>query len=124
MGVDVPEGGDGSEGSRPQTSFKFSPQKGSSVGILDLGHSLAEVRSEPLSSTFTPFAKSRCAPESSTGVGVLGDPSPFEVAEAASLTVCTPFRGWQSCEAQHMKGCKWGSVVYQGGAASLKVGTH
>ena len=25
MGVDVPEGGGGSEGSRPQTSFKFSP---------------------------------------------------------------------------------------------------
>ena len=27
MGVDVPEGGGGSEGSRPQTSFKFSPQE-------------------------------------------------------------------------------------------------
>ena len=44
----------------------------------------------------SPFAKSWCALESSTGVGVLGDPSPLEIAEAASLKVCTPFRGWQS----------------------------
>ena len=74
----------------------------------------------------SPFAESWCAPESSTGVGVLGDPSPFEVAEAASLSMHPVQRiaVLLSCEAQHRKGRKWGSVVYQRGAASLKVGAH